>query len=140
MPKPSPSLPSDADAVFCRLREILREHSVNGAISVTTDTATRFCLEAPVGPATLAAWRGKRRRATIPVAWVERGKSDVRYHLMGLADNAGARASFSPQLKARLHGKTCFNFRQPDVRLFAELESVTADIIAAFRRAGFIAS
>jgi len=59
---------------------------------------------------------------------------------MGLADNAGARASFSPQLKARLHGKTCFNFRQPDVRLFAELESVTADIIAAFRRAGFIAS
>jgi hypothetical protein len=119
---------------------MLREHSASGTISVTTDTATRFCLEAPIGPATLAAWGGKQRRATIPVAWVERGQSDVRYHLMGLADNARAVGGFSPELKARLHGKTCFNFRRLDARLFAELESVTADVIAAFRRAGFIAS
>ena len=93
-----------------------------------------------MGPATLAAWGGKQRRATIPVAWVERRQADVRYHLMGLADNTRALGSFSPELKARLHGKTCFNFRQPDARLFAELESVTAEVIAAFRRAGFIAS
>ena len=59
---------------------------------------------------------------------------------MGLAGNAPVLARFSPRLKARLHGKTCLNFRQPDAELFVELASVTAETIAAFRRAGFIAS
>jgi hypothetical protein len=105
---------------------------------VSADAPQRFCLEARVGPATLAAWGGTVRRDTIPVAWVERGKSYVSYHLMGLAENATLLAKLSPALKARMQGKACFNFREPDEALLTELADVTARAIAAFRRAGFI--
>ena len=50
-----------------------------------------------------------------------------------------ATAAISPALKARLQGKTCFNFAKSDTALFAELEAVTAQSIAALRKAGYCA-
>lgn len=128
---------ADRESVFVSLRRILQEHST--VLSVGADTSERFCLEAPVGPATLAAWGGKARRETIPVAWVERRRSYVSYHLMGLAENAKLLATVFPALTWRMQRKACFNFRDVDAGLFAELEAVTASAIADFRRAGFIA-
>jgi hypothetical protein len=128
---------TDREAVFVALRETLRAH--RGTLSVGADTPVRFCLEASVGPATLAAWGGRVRRRTIPVAWVECGKANVSLHLMGLAGNPALLANLSPSLRARLQGKTCFGFRTVDDTLIAELDAVTGAAIAGFRRAGFIA-
>ena len=122
------------DAVFEKLRAILQRHA--GSLSVADDGPKRFCLEAPIGPATLKSWGGKAKRKTIPVAWTEIGKAYVSFHLMGLEAASGA---ISPALKARLQGKTCFNFAHPDTALFAELEAVTAQSIAALRKAGYCA-
>jgi hypothetical protein len=36
-------------------------------------------------------------------------------------------------------GKTCFNFRTEDEKLFEELETLTADSLLAIRQAEFIA-
>ena len=127
---------TNTESVFAALREILRRHSNN--LTVSVDTADRFCLEAAPGSATLAAWGGRARLQTIPVAWVQRGKSGVTYHLMGLAGNASLMATLSDELKARMQGKTCFRFQRPDPALFAELDGTTAAAIAGFRRAGFI--
>jgi hypothetical protein len=128
---------TDFDAVFAALRELLRAHA--GGLTVAADTPERFCLEGLPGPATLAAWGGKARRPTLPVAWVERGRSYVGYHLMGLDGNPALAARLSPELRARKQGKTCFNFRRPDEAPLQELADVTAASIAGLRRAGFVA-
>jgi hypothetical protein len=49
------------------------------------------------------------------------------------------RAMLSPELAARMQGKTCFNFKTNDEGLFRELERVTGRALAAFPKAGFIA-
>lgn len=127
---------SNHDSTFQALREVLRAHA-NG-LTVSADTPERFCLEAPTGPATVAAWGGERRRPTLQVAWVKRGKAYVSYHLMGLYGNTALVAALSPALRARMQGKTCFNFRRPDAKLLAELDRVTAASIAGLKRAGFV--
>jgi hypothetical protein len=125
---------SEFDPVFAALRTILKKQG--RSLSVADDTPTRYCLEAPIGPATLQAWGGKAKRPTIPVAWAEIGKSYVSFHLMALG---AAPDVMSTPLKARLQGKTCFNFSKVDPALFEELETLTAKSIAAFRKAGYCA-
>jgi len=116
------------------LRGLLQTQATR--LSVADDTPTRYCLEAAVGPATLQAWGGKVKRPTIPVAWVEIGKAYVSYHLMSMSTPLGD--GMSKELKARMQGKTCFNFTREDDVLFTELEALTSKGIAAFRKAGFI--
>ncbi len=128
---------SDFEPVFIRLRSILQKHAAR--FSITADAADRYCLEAPAGPATLRAWGGKLKRRLIPVAWVEIGKGYVSYHLMPVDGNARLRDGMSDRLKARMQGKTCFNFKADDEDIFKELERVTAQGLAAFKEAGFIA-
>ena len=129
---------TDQESAFQALRDVLRAHDAAGGLSVTADTPTRFELDAAVGPATIAAWRGRRRSERIPVAWVEHGPSYVGYHLMGLSGNARLAADISSALRKRMQGKTCFNFRRPDATLFAELAAVTAASIDGMRQTGFI--
>ena len=122
--------------VFDSLKDVLKKHA--GRLDVSDDTSTKFCLEAPVGPATLQSWGGKIRRPRIPVAWVELGKSYVSYHLMGVAIPS-VQASMSKALKARMQGKTCFNFTVEDPALFTELGALTVTSIEGMRKAGFTA-
>ena len=129
-------MPSEFDALFARLRAILQKHA--GTLSVKDDTPERYCLEAGIGPATQRAWGGKVKTPRIPVAWVEIGKAYVSYHLIGVYENAKLRDGMSKELKARMQGKTCFNFKKADEALFHELEHVTTEGIAGFRKAGFI--
>ena len=49
-------------------------------------------------------------------------------------------AEMSKALKARMQGKTCFNFTANEPALFSELDTLTGASIAAFRRAAFIAT
>jgi hypothetical protein len=126
--------PAGLGAVFQSLRAVLEKHA--GPLSVSEDTATKYCLEAAVGPATVQAWGGRIRRPQIPVAWVETGKSYVSYHLMGVAVPA-VQSGMSKALKARMQGKTCFNFTVNEGALLTELDALTAASIAAFRESGF---
>ena len=128
---------SDFESVFTTLRAILTKHA--DGLTVTEDAPHRYCLEGHVGPATLRAWRGKVKRPLIPVAWVEVGTSAVSYHLMAIYGNPKALDGMSKQLRARMSGKSCFNFKTIDQASLAnELEQLTAQALAAFRRAGFI--
>jgi len=80
------------------------------------------------------------KRPIIPVAWVQIGKGYVSYHLMGVDGNTKLVDAMSPKLRARMQGKTCFNFKAADDELFAELDQLTGKSITAFRNAGYIAS
>jgi hypothetical protein len=128
------SEPGALGNVFRSLKAVLEKHA--GPLGVAEDTSTKYCLEAAIGPATLQAWGGKVRRPRIPVAWVEVGKSYVSYHLMGVSIPA-VQSGMSKELKARMQGKTCFNFTVSEPTLFTELDSLTAASITAFKQAGF---
>jgi hypothetical protein len=124
------------EPVFSRLREILQKN--RGAFSIAQDSAACYTLDAPVGPAALKAWGGKVKKTRIPVAWVEIGKGYVSYHLMGVYGNPKLLDTCSAELRARMQGKSCFNFKTVDEPLFQELDHLTARSLAGFTKAGFV--
>ena len=126
----------DFESVFVRLRRILEKHSA--ALTVKADAPGHYSLEANPGPAALRAWGGKPRKPRISVAWVQVGKAYVSYHLMGVYGNTRMLDGMSKELKTRMQGKTCFNFKTVDEQLFKELDQLTAQAIAAFRKAGYV--
>jgi len=128
--------PQEFKSIFVRLRAILQPYA--GTLTVSDDSDGRYCLEGTPGPATLAAWSGKLRKPSIPVAWVQIGKAYVSYHLMALYGNSKLHEEMSKELKARMQGKTCLNFKRNDEELFKELECLTATGLAAFRKAGYV--
>ena len=128
---------AEFDIVFARLKEILQKYS--GSFTVKPDTNTQYGLYAPIGPATLKIWGGKMKKPAMPVAWIVTGKAYVSYHLMGVYGNSKLLEGLSKELNTRMQGKTCFNFKKIDEKVFQELDSLTARSIDAFRKAGYIA-
>jgi len=76
----------------------------------------------------------------MPVAWVEIGKAYVSYHLMPVYGNTKLLEGMSRELKARMQGKTCFNFKSNDDALFEELERITIAGLEAFKKAGYVSN
>src|SRR5688500_18725551 len=113
---------ADFISIFRRLRANLQKHS--GTLSVQEDSPGCYSLAGTPGPATLKSWGGKLKKPLIRVAWVKIEKAYVSYHLMGVHGNP--KLSLSKELKARMQGKTCFNFKTADETLFAELDHLTA--------------
>jgi hypothetical protein len=130
-------MPSEFASVFEQLRAMLRAHAPQ--FSVSQDADDRYCLVGPVGPATLKAWKGKKRSDTIPVAWVQIEKSYVSYHLMGVYGNPKLLAECSEELRARMQGKSCFNFKKADEPLLLELARLTEASLTGMRKAGMVA-
>lgn len=74
----------------------------------------------------------------MPVAWVQIGKAYVSFHLMGIYVNAKLHGGMSKRLNSRMQGKSCFNFKRGDEALFRELERLTEQGIAGFKKAGYV--
>jgi len=123
-------MPTKTDSqavVFKALRGILQRQT--GRLSVSEDTSTRFCLRGGSHP---------KHHGPMPVAWVEIGKAYVSFHHMGVYARPDLLKNVSKKLKARMQGKSCFNFKAVDETLFAELDDLTARAFDAFRKMGFM--
>jgi hypothetical protein len=59
---------------------------------------------------------------------------------MGVQGNARLMATVSDELRARMQGKSCFNFKAVDEALLRELARVTADSLHGMRKAGYVAA
>ena len=103
----------DFDAVDRRLREILKP--LRSTLVATKDGPEVLSLEIP-------GFEGKPYGY---VAGIRRGKSYVSYYLMPVYAFPDLLESLSPELRRRMQGKSCFNFKSVDEPLFAELERVT---------------
>lgn len=123
----SKPMPADFSEVFVALREILRRHA--GGLTVAEDTANCFCLEGGTHPT---------HKKPFPIAWVKVGKAYVGFHHMAVYARPDLLKGISKGLKARMQGKSCFNFRTLDPALFAELEELTVRGFDAFRKAPFM--
>ena len=113
--------------VFSALRAILQRHS--GKLVVSENTPTLYCLQ---------GCRHPKHKKPIPVAWVEIGKNYVSFHHMGVYARPDLLKGVSRELKARMQGKSCFNFTSADPALFVELEALTVRGFDAFRNAPFM--
>ena len=118
---------NDFESVFRRLRSILHKHA--GRLSVKEDSATCFCLE---------GGRHPTQKKPMPIAWVQIGKAYVSYHLMTVYGCPALLDGYSKELKARMQGKSCFNFTTVDEALFGELERLTVEGFAVFAKTGFM--
>jgi len=121
------NMPTTRPEVFSALRDILRRHT--GSLIVADDTASCFRLEGGTHPT---------RKKPFPIAWVAMGKAYVSFHHMGVYARPDLLEGVSKELKARMQGKSCFNFTSVDPVLFAELEELTVRGFNALRNAPFM--
>ena len=113
--------------IYSELRAILSRHA--GKLHVSEDTPTRYCLE---------GGRHPKYGAAFPIAWVQVGKAYVSFHHMAVYARPVLLKGMSKELRARMQGKSCFNFKSVDKELFAELEGLTVRGFDAFRNAPFM--
>ena len=112
---------TDFAAVFSRVREVMK--SYDSLYNTTTDTPKRYYLETKDG-----RYRGK----PVMFACVMLGKAYVSYHLFPLYVCPELKKTISKELKKRMQGKCCFNFKEADEALFKELADLTASGHRAF--------
>ena len=118
---------TEFESVFARLRGILEKHAAT--LHVKEDKPGSYILETGVHPKL-------KRRLWFGAARI--GKNYVSYHLMPVYAHRPLLNSVSKQLKVRMQGKACFNFKAVDEALLAELEGLTARGYMAFKKAGYI--
>jgi len=120
-------MPTDFPGAFAALRRILLSHA-GGLIVLADEPADVSLASRAIGPNQKPLWFG--------AVYVK--KSAVMYHLMPLYFNPKLQAAITPELKARMQGKTCFNFQRPDAALFACLDELTRLGREAWERAGLL--
>lgn len=69
---------------------------------------------------------------------VQTKKNYVSYHLMPVYGNPKLLDDISPELKKRMQGKSCFNFKTIDKKLFKELGGLTKRGLQDFRSSGYL--
>jgi hypothetical protein len=121
-------MPADFQHIFDKLRAILVKHA-GGKLSVTNDSDTHYCLTGGVHPT---------RKGAMPLAWVKIDKNYVSYHFMPIYMNPKLATTISKPLKARMQGKSCFNFKAVDDALFEELDRLTSAGFAAFSKTPYM--
>ncbi len=65
-------------------------------------------------------------------------KNYVSYHLMPVYVFSELLSGISPDLKRRMQGKSCFNFKTPDQELFKELAELTVAGYRRYKEAGYV--
>lgn len=108
-------------AVFDALKDILKPFEKNHRVVRPTPDYYYIETVEPVN-------RGR----PMFLAAVKRGKAYVSYHLMAAYACPELLADMSPELKRRMQGKACFNFKAVDEPLFAELAALTKRGIPMF--------
>lgn len=69
---------------------------------------------------------------------VRLGKAYVSFYLMSVYACPDLLRTMSPELKKRMQGKSCFNFKETDEKLFKELAKLTKAGAAKFSDGKFI--
>jgi len=115
---------SEFPAIFAQLRSILEKHAAR--LTVSVDAADHYCLDVDYSP---------KFKKGFPVAWVKIGKAYVSYHFMPVYMFPKLRDGMSEELRARMQGKSCFNFKRVDAGLFQELAALTVQGFAMCRKA-----
>jgi hypothetical protein len=122
---------NDFDAAYAALCEVFS--GVVGKLTVHQHTAQNYSVNTRV-PSPFKQHKG----APMFFGSVRRGKAYVAFHLFPLYMNEPLTATISPELKKRMQGKTCFNFKTvPETALLKELIRLTRMGLKDFEKRGW---
>lgn len=118
---------NDFNQVFARLKSILQTYVKKMDVAHNSQTYyllnTRYIM---------------KNKQPLCFAGVRQCKSYVSFYLMSVYASPDLLTSMSPELKKRMQGKSCFNFKEVDEKLFRELAKLTRAGAAKFSDEKFI--
>jgi hypothetical protein len=117
----------DFDNIFARLKAIFQPYAKK--MDIAQDSEAYYLLN------TRHIMKNKQ---PLCFGGVRRGKAYVSFYLMSVYANPDLLKDMSPELKKRMQGKSCFNFKQVDEKLFKELRQLTKAGAAKFSDGKFI--
>ena len=117
----------DFRLTFEGLKKILEPYAAK--LVVVHDTDTIYYLD------TNHVMKNKQR---LFFAAVRTGKAYVSFHLMPIYACSDLLKQISPELKKRMQGKSCFNFKKVDEKLFRELAKLTKLGFQKFNDAAYL--
>jgi hypothetical protein len=106
---------ADFDLVFSELRKILAKFE-SKLVVVADDDKWYYLNTKLINP---------KNKKPVCFGMVARMKNYVSYHLMPVYGCSELLEQVSPELKAHMQGKACFNFKVVDKKLFKELARLT---------------
>lgn len=118
---------ADFDTVFNELKTILQPYARR--MVVVADSDDNYHLDTA---------RAIRNNKGIFFGAVRRGKAYVSFHLMPVYVCPDLLQAMSPELKKRMQGKSCFNFKAADAERFKELAQLTQAGFARFKSRGYV--
>ncbi|HQS97555.1 MAG: hypothetical protein B7Y31_01675 [Novosphingobium sp. 16-62-11] len=110
------------DAVFTELRAILLEQA--GGMVVTLNAPGHLVMKTP--------WNEPGKTEPAWFGMVQVKKAYVSCHLMPLYALPALLEGTSPELRKRMQGKSCFNFKKAEADLFTELATLTRRCAEAY--------
>jgi hypothetical protein len=105
---------ADFATVFSKLKAILQPYA--SKLVVVADTDDGYSLE------TRYIMKNKK---PLYFGGVRKGKNYVSFYLMSVYTTPDLLKGMSPDLKKRMQGKSCFNFKTVEEPLFKELATLT---------------
>lgn len=115
------------DATFERLKRVLKRYERH--LTIISDTPDGYSLNARYSD----KWQKE-----ILFGGVQIRKTYVSFYLMPLYMYPDLLSGLSKKLKARLQGKSCFNFRTADTDQLKELAELTSRGFERFREEGLV--
>ncbi len=112
------------DATFTKLRDLLKPHAKELLVQVDEPGNYQLCSRSMTD----------RTGRPLFVAAVQTKKNYVSYHLMPVYAVPELLKKLTPELKKRMQGKSCFNFKTIEPAQAKELAVLTKDGIAAFKK------
>ncbi len=112
---------NDFDATFRALKKLLKPYE--GRLVVQADSENSYCL---------ITKHIMKNKQPLWFAGVRKGKAYVSYHLIPIYACPDLARGMSPELKKRMQGKSCFNFKNVDEKLFKELAQLTKSGLERF--------
>jgi len=113
--------------IFRRLKAIFKPYEKKMVVAQDTDSAymlnTRHMMP---------------NKQPLYFGGVRKGKAYVSFYLMSVYVSPPEMKSMSPELKKRMQGKSCFNFKTLDEKLFRELATLTKAGAAQFTDEKFV--
>jgi hypothetical protein len=113
--------------VFDQLKSILAPYAPN--LTATADTGTDYSLNTS---------HLMFNKQNLFFAGLRQQKNYVSFYLMPVYVFPELLAGISPELKKRMQGKSCFNFKKVDDQLFQELAQLTQAGYNRYHAEGYV--
>jgi hypothetical protein len=118
---------ANLETVFAELRAIMAPYAAK--LDSKKNDATELYVD---------TMHIQKNRKPLFFGAVQLKKAYVSYHLMPVYVTPELLTGLSPALKARMQGKSCFNFATLDPALLKELAALTKAGYASYKERGFV--